>query len=66
MQQRVKAPSHIPQVGSSKLHPCIAFEHMQPGDKTADSALLRSVHADAEEMMRSACEAAYRVTGDAT
>ena len=42
------------------------FEHMQAGDKTADFAWSRLVHADVEEMMRSVCVAAYRVTGNAT
>ena len=36
------------------------------GDKNADSAWLRLVYADAEEILRSECAAAYRVRGDAT
>ena len=64
--QSFKAQSPMLQVGSSNPHQCIVFEHMQAGDKNADSAWLRPVHADAEEIMRSVCVAAYRVTGNAT
>ena len=45
---------------ASCLSPC------KTDDKTADSAGLRFVYADAEEIVRSVCVAAYRVTGDAT
>ena len=64
--QSFKAPSPIPEVGSLIPHQCIACEHMQAGDKTVDSAWLRSVHADAEEIERSVCVAAYGVLGNAT
>ena len=64
--QLFNAPSPIPQVGSSNPHQCIVFDHMQAGDKNADSAWLRSVYGDAEEVMRFVCVAAYRVTGNAT
>ena len=36
--QSFKAPFPITQVGSSNPHQCIVFEHMQAGDKNADSA----------------------------
>ena len=36
------------------------------GDKNSDSARVRFMYADAEEIMRSVCVAAYRVIGDAT
>ena len=64
--QPFKAPSPIPQLGSLNSYQCIVFEHMQAGDKNADSAWLKSAHADAKEMMRYVCVAAYRVRCNAT
>ena len=64
--QSFKAPFLIPEVGSSNPHTALWLSTCKAGDKTADSAWLRPVSVDAEEIMRSVCVAAYRVTGDTT
>ena len=64
--QSFKAPVPYQRLAVQVSTTALCLSTCKAGDKNADSAWLRSVYADAEEIMRSVCVAAYRVTGDAT